>query len=236
MFLKYIALNVLYDNSKVIYRNTITFIFSFNIPDGPVCPLCRQEIDFDNSTDLLEHRRQCYEEHEDLVKALPAAKDISCPLCNGPLRQWPANTKHSIKFQCQAGDPPCPATYNKENTLIRETGDNRFSCFLCSYDLCDFCVERRVEGIRNRLNYNRNTRVNANRNREDQPHTIVILQGNASQSVSVTIPDSEDSESDGATTSNAIQNHTAPPPSYEEVVKANATALDGKNEDGDQWV
>lgn len=101
------------------------------------CDFCGAKMENSN------HRRECYEKNKTVIDTYTLVEDIQCPLCTGPIREWP-KTRPFKQFQCQAGDPSCPIGF------IRETGSKRHSCFLCGFDLCQECVQRRIQGRKNR--------------------------------------------------------------------------------------
>ena len=112
------------------------------------CPVCKQR--FDDATSFESHRPNCFSNNRLFFEGLPSALGSTCPLCQGSLKRWPRFNGLDNGFRCQAGNPPCP-TSREENPTIVNNGSNRFSCYLCSYDICEACLQRRQLGERNRL-------------------------------------------------------------------------------------
>jgi len=83
------------------------------------------------------HRQKCAEMQKDTLRLMksPENNKIRFPKCRARLKLWPAN--HGPPFACSSSN--CPIVGR-----IRSTGQNRFNCFSCNFDLCESCVNRKL--------------------------------------------------------------------------------------------
>ena len=98
------------------------------------CEFKCHDLDF-----FAEHRQKCYEIHKHDIENLPNVELVSCPKCSKRLKQWPQLTERS--YRCH--DLNC--NWNPEKTLIPEMTRQRYACFLCGFDLCQNCVDKKIE-------------------------------------------------------------------------------------------
>ena len=105
--------------------------------DYTSCYLCTRKIRQD-LWESGEHRRRCAEENADILEVMEEAhKNVTCPRCGKCLKLFPARGQF---FICQGGG--C----EQGHSSCVNTGTNRFNCFICDYDLCLTCMNKRVNG------------------------------------------------------------------------------------------
>ncbi|XP_040580080.1 uncharacterized protein [Lepeophtheirus salmonis] len=98
------------------------------------CYLCCKQIGGYNWKNG-SHRKSCSDKNVIFINSLPTSDRAPCPKCGKYLRQWPE--KLVTPFKCDGGSK-CP----NSGLLLPNTGDNRFNCFTCNYDLCHDCIKR----------------------------------------------------------------------------------------------
>eukprot|EP00090_Calanus_glacialis_P021502 TRINITY_DN33161_c0_g1_i1.p1 TRINITY_DN33161_c0_g1~~TRINITY_DN33161_c0_g1_i1.p1 ORF type:complete len:276 (-),score=67.10 TRINITY_DN33161_c0_g1_i1:19-846(-) len=103
--------------------------------DTVVCSLCLESVSGDVWSSG-EHRSQCASRNTAKLSSFPAHPHLSCTKCNGRLRVWPAQ---GPKFTC---DSPANSCQSGEKARQSPAQQNRFTCYLCDYNLCKQCVQR----------------------------------------------------------------------------------------------
>ena len=100
------------------------------------CYLCKRRVT-QGQWKQGKHRQTCAEVHKETLKQMksPENNKIRCPKCRARLRLWPAN--HGPPFTCSSSN--CPIVGR-----IKSSGQNRFNCFTCNFDLCESCVYRKL--------------------------------------------------------------------------------------------
>ena len=100
------------------------------------CYLCKRRVT-QGQWKQGSHRQKCADIHKDTLKNMmsPENNKIRCPKCRARLKLWPAN--HGPPFACSSSN--CPIVGR-----IKSTGQNRFNCFSCNFDLCESCVNRKL--------------------------------------------------------------------------------------------
>jgi len=110
--------------------------FSPKSSDGKViCHLCLSKVAIKPWSNGA-HRRKCARGNAQIIDRMPIPFDVRCIKCSQHLRQWP---RRGPRFRCDGGRG-CPTG----RILAENNGANRFACFLCNYDLCRTCVQRKV--------------------------------------------------------------------------------------------
>ena len=117
-------------------------------------------------------------------------KCVSCPLCSSMLKRWPRNQNTNNQFMCQAGNPPCPRI-TEENKSIINSGNHQYKCFLCDYDVCKDCLQRRVKGARNQQIVQQENSMSTSRATSPGPNCIPFspVAQTAPSSLAVVDPD-----------------------------------------------
>jgi len=110
------------------------------------CHLCLERIS-DLKWSSGEHRRECDVAFRGKLESFREHHSKKCPLCHQRLRLWP---QQGEPFKCfssgcihKGRDGPgyqVQRNMGRNQTLICNTGHNRFSCFLCNVNLCLQCV------------------------------------------------------------------------------------------------
>ena len=100
------------------------------------CYLCKRRVT-QGQWKQGTHRQKCAEVNMDTLRQMksPENNKIRCPKCRSRLKLWPAN--HGPPFACSSSN--CPIVGR-----IKSTGQNRFNCFSCNFDLCESCVNRKL--------------------------------------------------------------------------------------------
>jgi len=97
-----------------------------------VCYLCLDEIHH-SVWNTGEHRKQCASRNTSQLTSYSVHPSLKCSKCSAKLKLWPAQ---GPGFSCDSGLESCPG----KSKLIPSSGDNRYNCFLCDYDLCVSCT------------------------------------------------------------------------------------------------
>ena len=97
------------------------------------CPICTQYIIIDKQA---AHRHICYLRNKQRIfRHLQESESTNCPHCRRKLYIWPKKFGGST-FKCMS------TFHNRNNILVKNKGDNRFTCFVCAFDLCLKCEVR----------------------------------------------------------------------------------------------
>ncbi len=116
-------------------------------PPETICILCHCLID---PEEYAAHRVQCALRNAFFLAELKKAPSAaSCPKCSGSLRLWPPPRNHTEQyFTCHASNPVCPVG---SQDSIANNGTTRYTCFVCNYNMCLMCVNRRVPNFEQEL-------------------------------------------------------------------------------------
>jgi len=98
-----------------------------------VCSLCLESVSVPVWSSG-EHRSQCASRNTAKLSSFPAHPHLSCTQCKGRLRVWPAQ---GPKFTCDSPASSCQSGEARQSPAQQ----NRFSCYLCDYNLCKLCVQ-----------------------------------------------------------------------------------------------
>lgn len=99
-----------------------------------VCSLCLERV----SGELWssgEHRSVCASRNTAKLSTFPSHPSVSCARCKGRLRLWP---NQGAMFSCDSPDASCP---HEDSARLTASHQNRWSCFLCDYNVCKLCVQ-----------------------------------------------------------------------------------------------
>lgn len=102
-----------------------------------VCYLCLEVVTKDQWQDG-SHRRQCARRHRQFLQSM-AKIDTKCWICSKRLLQWPLI---GSSFYCDGRN--CLLF----GTSIVNSGNNRFNCYMCDFDLCINCIDNNASTLR----------------------------------------------------------------------------------------
>jgi len=126
-----------------------------------VCSLCLETVPAEvwNSG---EHRSQCSSRNTAKLSTFPAHSSISCSICQSRLRQWP---DVGPKFMCSSQPGCCPAG---SGARLSPAHQNKYSCFICDYNLCKLCIQNIEEEQRKK-------EEESKRQEENSRHLVTCL-------------------------------------------------------------
>lgn len=105
-----------------------------------MCYLCRVYVN-DSHWNDGSHRKDCATRNRQLIQNWPKINS-KCFRCFKRLIQWPKIGPHFY----------CDGTYCPLNgASIKNTGSNRFNCFICDFDLCLNCINRNHSRLRTEI-------------------------------------------------------------------------------------
>merc|ERR1712013_211982 len=83
---------------------------------------------------------ECRERNREEYSRFAEPYAISCPHCTSRLKLWPAK---GAPFLCDDWAPSTGKNCRSRGREIPSNGENRLNCFVCDYDLCVDCVNKR---------------------------------------------------------------------------------------------